>query len=111
MRPCALGVHTHAPDGAAPRLDDPQLWLHAGFRHQSHTRHLVRHYSDQFLSDMLWCLVIYAVIAPDAITTATAVLRAAKRKCGTCDVPRAKRQEQGVRLLEPLRRWIQVEIL
>lgn len=36
------------------------------------------HYSDQFLSDMLWALILAALIAPDAINTATALRRVAR---------------------------------
>jgi len=35
----------------------------------------VAHYSDQFLSDMLWSLVIVAVIAPEVILTGQTLLR------------------------------------
>lgn len=42
---------------------------------------VVSHYSDQFLSDMLWSLIVAALIAPDAIMTArTLVGRAARRR-------------------------------
>jgi uncharacterized membrane protein len=40
----------------------------------------VDHYSDQFLSDMLWALIVCAVIAPDAIATASAMRRVSGRK-------------------------------
>ena len=35
----------------------------------------IAHYSDQFLSDMLWSLVVVALIAPDIILTAQTLLR------------------------------------
>lgn len=35
----------------------------------------ISHYSDQFLSDMLWSLVVVAIIAPEAILTAQVLLR------------------------------------
>jgi hypothetical protein len=35
----------------------------------------IRHYSDQFLSDMLWGLVAVALIAPEVILTAQTLLR------------------------------------
>jgi len=41
---------------------------------------LVDHYSDQFLSDMLWGLIVVALIAPEAITTTSAMVRASARK-------------------------------
>jgi len=40
----------------------------------------VNHYSDQFLSDMLWSLVVCALIAPESIATASAIRRASARK-------------------------------
>jgi uncharacterized membrane protein len=40
----------------------------------------ISHYSDQFLSDMLWGLIICALIAPEAITTASAIRRASARR-------------------------------
>lgn len=38
------------------------------------------HYSDQFLSDMLWSLIIGALIAPEVITTASTIHRASARR-------------------------------
>jgi len=35
----------------------------------------ISHYSDQFLSDMLWSLVVVAIIAPEIILTAQTLLR------------------------------------
>jgi hypothetical protein len=40
----------------------------------------VEHYSDQFLSDMLWALIVCALIAPEVISTVSAIARAAARK-------------------------------
>jgi hypothetical protein len=40
----------------------------------------VSHYSDQFLSDMLWSLILCALIAPESIATASAIRRASARK-------------------------------
>jgi uncharacterized membrane protein len=47
----------------------------------------IAHYSDQFLSDMLWSLVVVALIAPETILTAQTLLRirstkARQRKTG-----------------------------
>jgi uncharacterized membrane protein len=36
---------------------------------------VIEHYSDQLLSDMLWALVVIAVIAPDVILTAQTLLK------------------------------------
>ena len=38
------------------------------------------HYSDQFLSDMLWALLLCALAAPEVISTVSAIARAAARK-------------------------------
>jgi hypothetical protein len=38
------------------------------------------HYSDQFLSDMLWALLLCALGAPELIGTVSAIARAAVRK-------------------------------
>jgi uncharacterized membrane protein len=38
------------------------------------------HYSDQFLSDMLWALLLCALGAPEVISTVSAIARAALRK-------------------------------
>ena len=35
----------------------------------------ISNYSDQFLSDMLWSLVVVAIIAPEVILTAQTLLR------------------------------------
>ena len=35
----------------------------------------IAHYSDQFLSDMLWSLVVVALIAPEVILTAQTLLK------------------------------------
>lgn len=40
----------------------------------------VDHYSDQFLSDMLWGLIVFALIGPEVMTTVSAIARAAVRK-------------------------------
>jgi len=40
----------------------------------------ISHYSDQFLADMLWSLVIVALIAPEAIATTSAIRRALASK-------------------------------
>ena len=40
----------------------------------------VDHYSGQFLSDMLWALILCALIAPNAIATAAAIRGASARK-------------------------------
>lgn len=40
----------------------------------------VNHYSDQFLSDMLWGLIVCALIAPEVIATVSAIARASARK-------------------------------
>lgn len=39
----------------------------------------VEHYSDQFLSDMLWALIVCALIGPEVITTVSAIARGAAR--------------------------------
>ena len=40
----------------------------------------ISHYSDQFLSDLLWGLIVCALIGPEVITTVTAIARASARK-------------------------------
>jgi uncharacterized membrane protein len=40
----------------------------------------IEHYSDQFLSDMLWALIVCALIGPEVITTVSTIARAAARK-------------------------------
>lgn len=40
----------------------------------------VDHYSDQLLSDMLWSLIVIALLAPEAIVTASAIKRALTRR-------------------------------
>lgn len=40
----------------------------------------INHYSDQLLSDMLWALIVCALIGPDVITTVSAISRASARK-------------------------------
>lgn len=40
----------------------------------------IEHYSDQFLSDMLWGLIVCALVGPEVIATVSTIVRAAARK-------------------------------
>src|SRR5207237_9549853 len=54
----------------------------------------ISNYSDQFLSDMLWSLVVVALISPEAILTAQTLLRIRGAKARHANAPTAPPLEE-----------------
>ena len=67
-----LGLHPQRPDGAAQAVDDAQLRLHPDLRPQPRAGRIHRLLHRPVPVDMLWSLVVVAVIAPEVILTARA---------------------------------------
>ena len=56
-------------------MDDAKLRLHPHLRAQPGADAFIKSYSDQFLSDVLWSLVVVALIAPELILTTQTLWR------------------------------------